>query len=425
MDHSDCRKTIGHLEDDLEYNLGRKEQLKSEVKRLDEDNDNLRKMNFKNAEVALKKESVFKKLIETLRKELDEVKSGGHIESLKSENKALKEKLESWEKEDERISNCLKTENNNLQLKITDLLKCNECDVKFDEKSSMMEHILSNHSRVIFKCGQCDKHFPDRGLLKRHATANHVAENLSCSKCEKNFEMKQTLFEHVIREHSSKLKNNLQKRLNELTKKITDQRIKLHEDLFTLKHKDMKKKGNCNCKGKFCKINHSRFRWTMSKADDFFSKLILILPEYQNSEATASLPDQCDKGGKMCENIEGMKTLNEKDHAPNDVSETQESILGSFSYDCELCEQVMDDTNDLQNHIETQHSQDFKCKLCDHEFLEDSSLWKHIESEHVLTYKCQKCEMSFIREKNLEKHIGTDHAENLLESTFFNPSAVN
>ena len=39
MDHGDCRKTIGHLEDDLEYNIGQKEQLKSEVKRLDKDNE--------------------------------------------------------------------------------------------------------------------------------------------------------------------------------------------------------------------------------------------------------------------------------------------------------------------------------------------------------------------------------------------------
>ena len=51
MDHSKCRKTIGQLEDDLEYNLERKKQLKKELQEIDAGNDKLRKLNFKNAEV--------------------------------------------------------------------------------------------------------------------------------------------------------------------------------------------------------------------------------------------------------------------------------------------------------------------------------------------------------------------------------------
>ena len=107
MDHSECRKTIGHLEDDLDYNLGRKEQLKSEVKRLDEDNDNLRKTNFKNAEVALKKESFLENLVETLRKQLDELNSGSQIEGFKSKIKVLEDTIESLKKEYVSTSDCL------------------------------------------------------------------------------------------------------------------------------------------------------------------------------------------------------------------------------------------------------------------------------------------------------------------------------
>ena len=40
----------------------------------------------------------------------------------------------------------------------------------------------------------------------------------------------------------------------------------------------------------------------------------------------------------------------------------------------------MDDTNYLQNHIETEHSQHLKCKLFDCEFLEDIAFWKHLEN---------------------------------------------
>ena len=398
MDHSECRKRICQLEDDLDYNLERKDQLKEEVQKLDESNDRLRKLNFKNAEVSIKKESVLNKLVETLRKELDELKSVGHIETLKAENMVLKEKIKSQKEEDEIVSNSLKAENKNLEIKMKNLLKCDDCDIQFDRKSSLKDHILSNH----------------------------VAKELSCNECVKNFKVKQPLLDHVIKEQSSKSKRfDLQKRLHDLTNRITDQRINLHKDLFKLKQKDLMEKGKCNCQGKFCKINHSRFRWTMSKADGFFSRLILISPEYLNNNASGSNFHQCDKCEIICKNMEGMKTHNEINHSQNDFSDAQESILGSFSYECEMCEEILDDTDNLQKHIETEHTQHFKCKLCDHEFSKDISLGNHIESEHVTTHKCQQCEMTFMREKNLEIHIKTDHADNLLESTFFNPSAVN
>ena len=102
MDHSECRKRICQLEDDLDYNLERKEQLKQEVQQLDDSNDRLRKINFKNAEVSLKKESILNKLVETLRKELDELKSNDLTESLKSENKILADKIESLKKKNGR-----------------------------------------------------------------------------------------------------------------------------------------------------------------------------------------------------------------------------------------------------------------------------------------------------------------------------------
>ena len=102
--------------------------------------------------------------------------------------------------------------------------------------------------------------------------------------------------------------------------------------------------------------------------------------EYQNIEATGSISDQCDKSGQMSENMEGVKSHIEMDQALIDVSETQESILGLFSYESEMCEEVMDDTNYLQNHIETEHSQHLKCKLFDCEFLEDIAFWKHLEN---------------------------------------------
>ena len=270
----------------------------------------------------------------------------------------------------------------------------------------------------MLKCVQYDEVFPDRSMLKPHVLINHDERHSTCGNCDKTSEVKQPIKEHVIRD-------NLQKRLHELSNRITNQKIKLYEDLFVLKKRDMVKKGNCNCKGSFCRINHAKFRWKVSKTDEFFSRLLSISPGY-HSLATGSNCYECDKCEKTYENKEIMNNNSETNHVQKDLgAQAQESILGSISYECEMCENMLDDTNDLQNHMETEHSHHFKCKLCDSEFSNDISLGKHIDNEHLSTHKCKKCDRIFIKEKDLGIHISANHAENLLESTFFNPSAVN
>ena len=75
MDHVNCKKrngqttpTYSELKEDLKYNLFRKEELKKELRKHEEDNDQLRTMNFKNAEASLKRESVLKNLVDSLGK---------------------------------------------------------------------------------------------------------------------------------------------------------------------------------------------------------------------------------------------------------------------------------------------------------------------------------------------------------------------
>ena len=430
MDHTECRKRIDQLEDDLDYNIGRKEDLKAEVRKLEKRNEDLHETNWTDAKAFMEtkvKMADLKKMLENVKKENADLSNDNtYLRDIEAENRKLKEMIQSTREEKDKEIDNIKEKNQELQKQIENLLKCDECGLHLDAKASIKEHILSKHSKLMFTCVQCDDCFQDKGMLKAHVLANHVVEDINCSRCEKNLKVKQSLKEHLIKEHSSKSqRNDLQKKINELTNRVTGQRIKLHGDLFNLKQKELMKKGSCKCQGKFCKINHMRFRWTMSRADCFFSRLLLISPEYITKEATGTKFYQCNKCEKMCDNIEGMKTHNITNHSQHDLGEAQESILGSFSYECEMCDEMLDDTDNLQKHIETIHTQHFKCKLCDNEFSNDTSLGKHIESEHISTYKCQQCEMIFIREKTLETHIGTNHSENLLNSTFFNPSAVN
>ena len=53
MDHRECRKRIGELEDDLDYIIGRKEDLNHEVKKLQDKYDNIYKVFMKNTKAAM------------------------------------------------------------------------------------------------------------------------------------------------------------------------------------------------------------------------------------------------------------------------------------------------------------------------------------------------------------------------------------
>ena len=66
---------MDQLRERIDHNTITIEQLVEEVNRLDKDNDNLRNANFKNAEVAMRKETVMKNLVESLRKEIKDLTS--------------------------------------------------------------------------------------------------------------------------------------------------------------------------------------------------------------------------------------------------------------------------------------------------------------------------------------------------------------
>lgn len=240
MDHDQCRKRIGHLEDELDYHFSRKEELKRKVKHLEEDNDLLRKANFKNAQYQLQNESELNARIESLEKENDNLKTNlTSIEDIKSENMSLKQQIESMKEEEEKKKNDLRVANESHLVKMKNLLKCDECDDVFKDKAHMTNHILSNHLVREFKCNMCELSFSSEDDVKSH----------------------------VKKQHSNKKQSNkLHKEYDHLISKLNRQKLKIYDDLLKLKEREEKENKKCNCKGTFCGINHSRFRWMKSKS---------------------------------------------------------------------------------------------------------------------------------------------------------------
>ena len=357
MDHSKCRGKIG--------------QLENEVMKVVKDNDELRKENLNNAEVSLKKESVLKKLVETLRKEIDDLKSSDLIVNLETENNDLKLKIEELEsdkramkisldyneEENEVVINHYKTEHKILQNEVINLKTCDDCDVKFEEKAQLKTHILVNHSVERMKCDKCGEGFKEKDILQHHNGSKHLIEEASpfkCNECEYEIIAKDDLKTHISTEHTRKI-NMLEilKKERQIQEQVSQQKINLYESLYKLKQKEERKKFTCSCRGQHCRINHFKYRWTASKSDDLVNRL---------------------------------KTTTSSDY----------NVIN-----CNKCDQRFVKEEDLKLHITTNH----KAKL------------------HRSKFACQPCEQSFLNEDNLMSHIDDHHERSPLEATFFNPSA--
>ena len=354
MDHGEYGKRIG--------------QLEKEVEKLHKDNDELRKTNFKNAEVAMKKEFVLKNLVETLRKEIDELRSTDLIKNLEKENNdlkltvedlrsdkgALKISLDYNDKENAEVIDHYKTECKNLQLQVDNLLKCDECDEKFNHKSDMKTHMLSYHTEASYKCESCGSNSNTEGDVNMH----------------------------VNKKHSQSQKSSVLKTHNDLVSMIAEQKIKIYNDLIVLKQKEEKEKGKCQCLGSLCKINHSRFRWKITKSNVLYEEL------------------------RSLSNYVSVK----------------ENIV-SKSFPCPECEKTFNEKHNVIEHINTEHTNNFNCQCCDDTFNSDSILMRHKAIYHEKNL-CQFCDKTIENEETPISHVKIHHTSSVLESTFFNPSAV-
>ena len=267
------RRSISYeeLEDELEYNFRRKEDLKKDLENLQEENEELKEVFMKNAETHIESNNENKKLkeeIENLKKEIASNEDDQlELCLLKTKIKYLKEENVDNEKK-------LKTVNESLLIRMKSILKCDECDKSFKDKASMITHCMSKHTESKFNCDDCEKQFEEKSALISHILSEHMNDRFKCDACEDKFSSMVDLNMHVHNEHTNaNTRDSLLKRQVELMAKIRDQKIKIYNKLYYLKQKETKQNGKCYCKGNYCSIDHATFRWNISKADVIFRNL--------------------------------------------------------------------------------------------------------------------------------------------------------
>ena len=268
MDKNKCTKKNGHktlsyeeLEDECEYNYRRKEELKKEVQRLKDDNDELRDTNFKNVEVYQKVKAKLYELKTKLeiadQANKDSDMNAGRLECAKGVIDKLKDDLQCMKNENVESTEKYRNFISDLENKIKKLLSCDECGENFKEKTDLRSHIYENHFINILKCNVCGEKFECEGDIKQHNETEHQS-NIKRYHCDK----KQSTKNHKKEERKTKLI----KYQTELEYKIAKQTAQVLGSLLLLKQKEEKENRSCRCKARVCKINHNRYRWSLKKS---------------------------------------------------------------------------------------------------------------------------------------------------------------
>ena len=117
------------------------------------------------------------------------------------------------EKEEKKIYSKLQVENEELKQKVSDLLRCDDCWINFNEKTLLKSSHLPKKS-FNFKCYVSDMNFDTKGHLKAHTTNEHKKDILRKQNC--------------------------------IVAQVSAQKIKLHESLYKLKQKEEWQKLNCS-----------------------------------------------------------------------------------------------------------------------------------------------------------------------------------
>ena len=144
--------------------------------------DNVKVLMDKNRENYDLKEKI--KLLEETSSELniENLKNVKDLEEAEIKIGKLKSTIVSDNKESERIIGNLRAENHSLQIEIKNILKCDECEMTFDEKELLKQHNVSKHlpeEAVEFKCNECEQKFYKKKIT-RHICLLYIHKIITC-----------------------------------------------------------------------------------------------------------------------------------------------------------------------------------------------------------------------------------------------------
>ena len=107
-----------------------------------------------------------------MKKDIDKFRR--KIENLKV---TYEDKVQYLKEENVDNEKKLRTVNESLLLRIKTILKCDDCELNFKDKTTLKDHYLTEHKESNFKCVACDNKSSSNVDSSVQVNENHLHEN--------------------------------------------------------------------------------------------------------------------------------------------------------------------------------------------------------------------------------------------------------
>ncbi|XP_061400992.1 transcription factor grauzone-like [Musca vetustissima] len=258
------------------------------------------------------------------------------------------------------------------------------CEMKFYDRSLLVDHINFHLNPEYFKCKECGKVLTQRRCLWAHMKL-HEEKKFCCDVCDKKFVQKSKLERHKLTHLPQQEKKYP---CSECGKFFGN------EYVLTQHHRVV----HLNIYAKVCEVcgqtmpDSNSFKRHMEKHDN--------ISEPKTATPTATV--KCDDCGLILAGPLNLKRHRDLQHPPG----------GKRDYTCHICSKVSPNMRALKKHIRCTHEMgyDFKCTMCEKAFKRSDNLKAHM-STHTGTplYSCPWCPKTFNSNGNMHNHRKKAH----------------
>ena len=287
-----------------------------------------------------------------------------------------------------------------------------------------------HNSDFFHNCAICEKEFSHPRELKKHIKNDHFNKQKSLSKlhkcgiCDEDFKSGEKLTDHIKKVHRSNRKNS--------RKPTTSSHFAKSEKVEKSPKNSVKsiKSSEGSTKKKFRACNQCSETFKNSE------ELTKHFQDVHSRRKSSKISSKSSASGSSSRDTEislNSEVLVQKARKDSSVK----SVKNKAKYDCNICGESFDKSDDLKLHNDLRHTNDKsvvsskinskssskssssnstfrQCVFCENTFETQEYLKDHIQNQHfhVEDLKCVFCEKSFAKSSDLKNHIKKNHTEN-------------
>ena len=282
--------------------------------------------------------------------------------------------------------------------------KCLICNITFESRSLMLEHIAAKHQYIVlYNCPECNSRFMTKKGLKTHTPCN--TENV-CPICGKIFTTPTSLRTHIAYIHEGKIKprkfkctlcEKAYRRSVDLQNHMSVHERKILQCLDCTEEFNSKKRLERHIAQK-----HDRSKlFKCSHCDSAFvqEKHLLDHIAFVHEKKISNLCSLC---GKNFRTQGELKKHIKYDH----------ELEGQKTHECEECEKTFKNKNVLRSHVKITHEgKRVKCPVCEKPFVTKRTMETHFEAVHEKKkpHVCDICNERFAQKSHLVTHRKGKH----------------